>query len=431
MKRRKFLAKGAAAGLAWAALEFVPFRAIWGESGGETHTYPPVRAITRGPLFHWGAYYDQVHFDPTNRWVVGNETSFEGRSPRPEDRIQVGVIDTGDGDRWTELGSTLAWNWQQGCMLQFIPGEGSSVVWNDRGKEDFFATVCDIQTGEKRTLPGPVYALSPDGKFTVHPDFRRLNDTRPGYGYGGIPDPNAETLIPKNAGIWRMDLTTGAREMLFSFADVAAIPRQNPVAGEPPFPVGVKHWFNHLIVSPDSKRFLFLHRWQRETGKSAWFTRLLTAKIDGTDLRVVSDDAMVSHLVWRDPKHIIAFARNRLAGDRFYLFDIDTGEAIVYGKEIMKVDGHVSYLPGTDSAWILNDTYPNKDRNQTPFLFHLATEKKIELGAFRLPPEYTGEWRCDLHPRSSRDGRKVLIDSAHEGGRQIYLIDLAEISLEP
>lgn len=419
MKRRAFLKASAG------AFSAAGFGAIVNNVCGQSPHYPPSRAITSGPLFHWGAYYDQVHFDPTNRFVVGNETSFEGRAPTDADSIGVGVIDTFDGDRWRPLGETRAWNWQQGAMLQFIPGESSEVVWNDRGTDDFFATVCDITTGERRTLPGPVYALAPNGKFTVYPDFRRLNDTRPGYGYGGILDPNADALIPNNAGIWRMDLNSGERALLFSFADVAKIPRAN---GEP-FPAGVKHWFNHLIVSPDSTRFLFLHRWQREPGKSAWWTRLLTAKADGTDLRVVSDDQMVSHLVWRDPRHIIAYARNPSAGDRFYLFDIETSASEVYGKEIMTADGHVSYLPGAGNRWILNDTYPNRDRLQTPFLFNLKTERKIELGAFYLPPEYTGQWRCDLHPRSSRDGKKVLIDSAHEYGRQIYLIDLDSLDL--
>ena len=415
MKRREFLRTGAV-GLAGFSLGRHLFD---GRLFGDQKKYPPCRAITHGPLFHWGAYYDQIHFDPTNRYVIGNETAFEGRSPTPEDSIKVGFIDTADGDRWTELAETRAWNWQQGAMLQFIPGESNEVIWNDRGTNDFFATICDIITGNRRTLPAPIYALAPNGQFSVAPDFRRLNDTRPGYGYGGIPDPNGNVLIPKNAGIWKMNLQTGERDFLFSFADVSAIPR----ADGSPFPVGVKHWFNHLIVSPDSERFLFLHRWKRAADQTLWYTRLLTAKTDGTDIRVVSDDMMVSHLVWGDPSHIIAFARNKTAGDRFYQFDIYSGAATVYGKVIMTEDGHVSYLPETDFKWILNDTYPNNERKQTPFLFNLESEKKIELGAFYLPPEYSGEWRCDLHPRSSRDGKKILIDSAHECGRQIYLID--------
>jgi len=44
--------------------------------------------------------------------------------------------------------------------------------------------------------------------------------------------------------------------------------------------------------------------------------------------------------------------------------------------------------------------------------------------------EYRGEWRCDLHPRSDSTGTKVVIDSTHGGeGRQLYLIDVAEIVL--
>ena len=53
---------------------------------------------------------------------------------------------------------------------------------------------------------------------------------------------------------------------------------------------------------------------------------------------------------------------------------------------------------------------------------------RIDLGSFDSPPEYTGELRCDLHPRSSRDGRLVTIDSTHGGdGRQIYLVDVSEV----
>ena len=71
---------------------------------------------------------------------------------------------------------------------------------------------------------------------------------------------------------------------------------------------------------------------------------------------------------------------------------------------------------------------PEKSRLQHPYLVHLPTSRRFPLGHFHSPPEYTGEWRCDLHPRYSPDGRKVVIDSAHEGqGRQMYLIDISKI----
>jgi hypothetical protein len=61
-------------------------------------------------------------------------------------------------------------------------------------------------------------------------------------------------------------------------------------------------------------------------------------------------------------------------------------------------------------------------------LFHVATGKVYPLGHFFSPKEYAGEWRCDLHPRFSPDGRRVTIDSPHTGqGRQMHLIEIAGI----
>lgn len=78
--------------------------------------------------------------------------------------------------------------------------------------------------------------------------------------------------------------------------------------------------------------------------------------------------------------------------------------------------------------WILNDTYPYQNRKQTLYLYHVPSQKKIILGKFYSPPKYQGEWRCDLHPRSSQDGTKVIFDSTHnEKGRQMYMIDISEI----
>ena len=74
-------------------------------------------------------------------------------------------------------------------MLQWLPGSASQVIWNDRSDGRFISRTFDVRTGARRQLPGPIYAISPDAKWAVYPDFRRLNDTRPGYGYAGVADP--------------------------------------------------------------------------------------------------------------------------------------------------------------------------------------------------------------------------------------------------
>ena len=381
---------------------------------------PPVRQITRGPKFHWFAYYDKWQFDPTGRYVLANEVDFEHRSPRADDVIKVGMVDTADGDRWIELGESRAWNWQQGCMLQWRPNSKTEVIWNDRQGDQFVSYVLDVRTRRRRKLPAPVYALSQDGRWAVYPDFRRLNDTRPGYGYAGLPDPRKDTAAPEDAGIWRLDLANGRRKLLLSFADAVKVP--NPHGDW----TGAKHWFNHLLYNTDGSRFIFLHRWRGAKEGASFATRMFTADADGKDLYVLDPYGKTSHFIWRDPAHVLAWAWHPSHGNKFYLYRDKSDKVEAVGPDVMTVNGHCTYLPG--NRWILNDTYPDKQRNQNVYLYEVAAGRRVPVGSFHSPKEYTGEWRCDTHPRFSPDGRKVCIDSPHNGGRQMYLIDVGSIT---
>ena len=377
------------------------------------------RPISSGPKYHWFGYYDKLQFDPTSRYVLGMEADFENRSPAAEDLIRLGMIDLGDGDRWIELAETQAWCWQQGCMLQWIPGSDREVIWNDREGDRFVCHVLDVKSGKKRTIGYPIYALSPDGRTAIGVDFRRINHMRPGYGYAGIPDPNFATLAPDDAGIYRVDLQTGEATFLISIAQVAAIPYPHKDLS------GARHYFNHLLFNPDGSRFIFLHRWR--FGGSGFGTRMMTAAVDGSEIYAVDQYGYTSHFIWRDPQHILAWARHPSHDDAFYLFRDGSQEVEVVGEGVMKLNGHCTYL--ADPNWILNDTYPVPRGNgkvQELYLYNAASGERTELGEFAAFPQYEGEWRCDLHPRSSPDGRLVSIDSAHGGnGRQIYLLDVS------
>ncbi len=387
---------------------------------------PPVRVITRGPKHHWFGYYDKLEFDPTGRYVLGMEVDFEHRSPTPQDVIKIGMVDLEDGDRWIELDESRLWCWQQGCMLQWLPGSKTEIIFNDRQGDRFVSRILDVETGVRRTIPHPIYSVSPDGKTAVAPDFRRINDMRPGYGYPGPADPFADELAPAETGIFRIDLESGRQELVVSLAEIAKIPFLDDLSKK-------KHYFNHLLVNPDGTRFEFLHRWAPR-GKY-WRTRMLTAAMDGSDIRVLDGSGGTSHFIWRDPMHILAWSLH--AGGkpgRYCLFEDKPGggHVEVIGADVMQNDGHCTYLPGNE--YILNDGYADRNHNITPFLYHVATGRRIPLGHFYLPPEYKGgEWRVDSHPRFSPDGRTIIVDAVHideEGtneGRQLHLIDISGI----
>jgi len=141
----------------------------------------------------------------------------------------------------------------------------------------------------------------------------------------------------------------------------------------------------------------------------------------------VDDYGRTSHFIWRDPAHILAWSWHPSHEGAFYLYqDQTTNQVEAVGLGVMTVNGHCTYLP--DADWILNDTYPDQERLQHLYLYQVPTNRRVPLADLYSPEPYVGEWRCDLHPRSSPDGRLVTVDSAHGGnGRQIYLVDVSEI----
>jgi hypothetical protein len=406
--------------------------ALWpGMSRAAEQAAFPVRTITRGPKHHWFGYYDKLQFDPTQRYVLGMEVGFEHRPPTADDEIRVGMVDLKDGDKWIDLGSSRAWGWQQGCMLQWVPGSTEEVIWNDRQDGQFVSHVLNVKTGKKRTLSKAVYALSPDGTWAIGTEFSRIQNLRPGYGYAGVGDPHENVKVPKDIGLYRVDLATGHASQLFSLADIAAIPLDGKSV------LDNFHWFNHLLVNTDGTRFTFLNRWRaargdrQEMASRGFVTRMFTANADGSDLHCIDKSGETSHFIWRDPTHITAYTKPAGQPFGFYVLEDKTGKIERIGEGRMLANGHQTYLSkGNGQDWILCDTYPEgPERLQTPYLFHVPSKRRIDLGRFPSPKEYVGEWRCDTHPRSSPDGNLVCIDSPHGGnGRQLHLIDVSGAS---
>lgn len=385
---------------------------------------PPVRQLTKGPKFHWFGYYDKLQFSPDDRYILGNQVDFEHRTPGPDDVIQVGMIDTHHGDEWIELGDTRAWCWQQGCMVQWLPGSESEVIWNDRDGDHFVSHILDVKTKKKRTLPHPVYNVSPDGRAAIALSFSRLHTTRPGYGYAGVPDPYKDMTAPKDTGLLRIDMQSGEQKLLFSVADAAAI----AYTGNPrmEFNGNSKHRFEHLLFNPTGERFFFLHRW--ELPKGGFGTRAFTINVDGTDPYILDPFGYTSHFIWRDPKHVMAWSWHPSHKNNFYLYTDQTDIVEPVGTGVMTENGHNTYVPGTNNQLVLCDTYPGKERLQHPYLYSIPSNRKLPLGHFPSPAPYVGEFRCDTHPRNSRGGKFVCIDSPHNSGRQMFLIDISSLT---
>ncbi|HBO42574.1 MAG TPA: hypothetical protein DD670_01290 [Planctomycetaceae bacterium] len=394
----------------------------------------PMRAVTRGPKFHWFGYYNKDQIDSTGRYLLAMQVDFEHRSPTADDKVTIGMVDLEDGDRWIELAESRAWNWQQGCMVQWRPGSATEVLFNDRDGDQFVCRVLDVKTGKTRTLPMPIEHVTADGKRAVCSDYRRIQYIRPGYGYAGLPDPNRDILALNDVGAWVMDMETGETRLVVSIAQLVAIPYSNATSKD-------KHYLNHFEWNADGTRFLMFNRWvggvpgqptrvftaadtrpQGKDGQAIHGTRDTGQANRDSDVRLLSKWG-ASHWVWRDAEHVLFWG---LGGYKLYKDD-GSGQP----KETLWIapNGHESYIPGTENQWLVTDTYPRGPRReQTLYLFHLPTSRVVVLGRFASPKEYSGEWRCDLHPRATRDGKHIVIDSPHGGdGRQQYLFDIGRL----
>ena len=424
LKRRDFLGLGAACCASMA----VPAQAEVGAGKG-LETFVPTRAITQGPAFHWFGYYDKRQFDPSSRFVLANQTRFEGRSPTGDDSIQVGYVDTQEGDRWHEIGTSRAWGWQQGCMLQWVGGDGKRILWNDREGDGFVSRIYSKDDQTTRTLSRPIYTISRDGKFGLSVDFRRIDNLRPGYGYDGLADPNVSDRAPEESGIWRVNLETGVDELILSLADVAALAWPDGDTHPEAW-----HYFNHLLINPSGTRFVVLHRYRPKFNPSTlefqggFVTRMISANLDGSDRYILDPSGFTSHFIWKNDDELTMWTKPDGSKSGFYVFKDKTREVTPIGHQKMPTNGHNTYLAAPHSDWILNDTYPNKKTHrQTVFLYHVPSGRRVDLGHFPSPVAYRGEWRCDTHPRSNEDGTMVTIDSPHAGGRQVYLLDIRDI----
>ncbi len=389
---------------------------------------PLVRLSPADKHFFFG-YYDLPAADAQGRHLC-LQVPFRDHFPAPEDVAVLGWLPmppTGSPDpaasqEFHAFGGTVAWNFQQSCMLQWLPAP-DTCLYNTFADGAFGCCIHNVATGAQRRLPRAVTNVSQDGTKAVCVNMPRIYDFRPGYGYEEIKDPFIDVAAPADDGVFLMDLATGDSRMILSLAEAVDFLATN---GEEI--VGRKVVINHITFNPSANRYLFLLRNFPEPG-GRWDTWLVTADSNGGDLRHHNCWGMASHYHWRDDRTMLFYMMAGPQDPQLVLVDDETGELQAINKELFKSDGHCSYSP--DLQWMLYDSYPGPapDHLRTLYVYSVDRDELIVLGRFRseaLPREKV-DLRCDLHPRWMPDGKSVSFDSIHEGYRGLYWMDLSEI----
>lgn len=362
-------------------------------------------------------YYDKSPWDATQRYMLCMRANNTWSDVSPKEPADIILIDTAkeknEAGRVRKLAETRAWNVQMSCMLQWLgPDYRSRILYNDFRDGNFCSVILDIENGEERVISAPVYTVSADGKTALTLDFARLYSLRPGYGYYNVPETTKDVALPDTPCIWTVDLESGDVKPLLRYTDFAAFQPRREMQEN-----GAVHKVNHLMLSPNGKRFMVLYRWFNGQRK---YTRLITCNVDGSEMYVLSDDDMVSHCYWKNDEEIIAFENKHSGGPGYYLMKDKTQEYTHLWSKYSN-DGHPSYSP--DRSFVVTDSYPDRARIAEIKLLKdtdvEAAEAQVIARVF-APFKYDNDTRCDLHPRWSRDGKKICFDSVFEGHRGLY-----------
>lgn len=369
-------------------------------------------------------YYDKSPWDITDRYMLCIRANDTWSDVSPKEPADILLIDTalpdGDKNRVNKIATTRSWNVQQSCMLQWLgPDFSSRILYNDFRDDKYVSVLLTLRTGEEKIIPAPVYTVSSDGKFALTLDFSRLYNLRPGYGYYNVPEKTKGVALPDTTAVWTVNLETGEVKPLLKYTDFASFhPRKEMLED------GSVHKVNHLMLSPNGKRFIVLYRWFNRDRK---YTRLITCNVDGTDMYVLSDDDMVSHCFWRNDSQILAFENKKKGGPGYYLMKDKTQKYIHRWPELSN-DGHPSYSP--DRSLIVTDTYPDRARIQEIKIMNGEDNHdgsvKVIARVFS-PFKYDNDTRVDLHPRWNHKGDEICFDGSFEDHRGLYTVKVPGI----
>ena len=92
-----------------------------------------------------------------------NKVSFMDRLQKAGDVCNLGYLDRKEGNI-KYFAKTSAWNFQQGCMLEWDPKEQNCVYYNDFSDGHYKSVHLNLETGERKEIMFPLADISPDGR---------------------------------------------------------------------------------------------------------------------------------------------------------------------------------------------------------------------------------------------------------------------------
>lgn len=389
-----------------------------------------IRQITSGPRHHFFGYIGQCRTIPWNRsgrYIVALQTKFQDHMPTPADEADIILIDTHNEDRLRVVDQTRAWNPQQGTMLYWNPqAPETQFFFNDRdpSTNKVFAVLFEISEGhngrrirEYRYEDTPIgnSGVAQNGGFFLGLNYARLARLRSVTGYPSTWDWNPDAKHPDNDGIFRIDVASGAKELIVSFRQLRdALRPTHPRVDD------VALFINHTLWNRDGDRIYFYARGGWSLPAKERINVPFTVRPDGSQL-MMQKVFIGGHPEWAEGPRMIG-----AADDRQVVYDTDRQEivATLGTPDIFpSPGGDIALSP--DGTWLVNGYRSGKGNRYV--LYRLADGAFVRTDVLDQHGYTGGDLRSDPAPCWNRDGTELLFASPTDDAghtRQLFRIRL-------
>lgn len=426
-----------------------------------------IKNIFITPAGSWFGYYNYDTLNHNQTKMLCNRTNNDASKVEKGMKIEIGYYEIPSGE-WRHIGESDSYNWQQGAMLQWLPGEGNGnkVIFNTSDGNHNIAKIVDISTNEEKKIDWSIYGLTPDGKKSITLNFERSHWCR-AYHYESIANEAYNVQVAEDDGVYEIDLEKNTRRRIVSIQDVIQIDKEE-------YFNNAKHWLEHIMISPSGSHFCFLHRFTTSSLDN-YETRLFVANIDGSNLKLIKGwrDYYWSHFGWNIDNSFAIYAckntihnriiegvhtekpenstsnnnllaiirkaavrlipyslkeelRRKIIGQDcgYQYYSLHSGDYTLnhlFNQGVFSIDGHPSFT--SDGRYMITDSYPDEKQYQRLVVLDLLSQKTLCIGKF-----YAGLFKqfgsCDLHPKLCANNDYIAIDTAFDGLHHMILYKL-------
>jgi len=385
---------------------------------------PTMEQITFGPSNHLYGYICHAGNTPWNasgRYMVMLRTAFQDRMPGPDDVADIVILDAADDYVVEKVEQTRAWNPQQGAMLYWNPGQPETQFFmNDRDPvtQEVFCVLYDLESrsrvGEFRFNDTPIgnSGVAQQGGWYLGLNYGRMDRLRKVTGYGGAYDWTGKALAPEDDGVFKVNVKTGEKTLLVSFATLAEHLKKDIPC------VKVSALFiNHTLWSRDDSRILFYVRGNWDKPVAPMINAFFTMRADGSDL-TRHRTFPGGHPEWASGHTLIGSVRRRQV-----IYDVDAKSIVgeLGNRRIFPSPGGDVAL-SQDGQWFVNG-YKRFNKN-VYVIYNMQDGAHFKTPGLNRGLYLMGDVRLDPAPCWRRDAKAIAVPAlSDDGSRQTFVIE--------